>query len=340
MFSNMMMIALPAAVLGYYGKATFYNNPNFAPGSCGFGFSDSEFIAALSGDMMPGYKAPNCNRMARVEYKGKSVTVKIVDTCPGCEKTSLNLSPVVFQALEHPDVGLIDIKWDFIDGQVDQKHNGNVNASNGNAKAKNRNYKAKNRYDKAKNRNDKAKNRNDKAKNRNDKAKNGTVRSNIWSGPPETASTTTFDESQPTEYQISMSSDLPRSLTASTTTFDESQPTEYQISMSSDLPRSLTASTTTFDESQPTEDQIIMSSDLPRSLTVSTSTSESTSNLPTESTSNLATEEQKDFDLPYSFGSINNKVMKMNPDMEEFDDSKAISFDAANCMLFIFLTFL
>ena len=117
----MMMIALPAVVLGYDGKATFFNNPNFAPGSCGFGFSDSEFIAALSGDMMPGYKAPNCNRMARAIYKGKSVTVKIVDTCPTCEKTSLDLSPAAFQALEHPDVGLIDIKWEFMDGQVKQR---------------------------------------------------------------------------------------------------------------------------------------------------------------------------------------------------------------------------
>lgn len=107
---------LPALVYGFNGKATFYNNPNFAHGSCGFGFSDSEFIAALSGDMMHGYKAPHCNRMARVNYKGKSVTVKIADTCPGCEKTSLDLSPAAFQALEHLDVGLIDIQWDFLDG--------------------------------------------------------------------------------------------------------------------------------------------------------------------------------------------------------------------------------
>ncbi len=116
MMQNMMiMMSLIAVVLGYNGKSTFYNNENDAPGSCGFGFSDSEFIAALSGDMMDGYKSPNCNRFAKVEYKGKSITVKIVDTCPTCEKTSLDLSPTAFRALEDLDVGLIDIKWEFVE---------------------------------------------------------------------------------------------------------------------------------------------------------------------------------------------------------------------------------
>jgi hypothetical protein len=115
MMQKMMIInALLALVLGYNGKSTFYYNENNAPGSCGFGFSDSEFIAALSGDMMKGYKAPYCNRLARVEYKGKSITVKIVDTCPTCENTSLDLSPTAFRALEDLDVGLIDIKWEFL----------------------------------------------------------------------------------------------------------------------------------------------------------------------------------------------------------------------------------
>ena len=120
------LILLPYA-LGFRGKATFYNNPNQDPGSCGFGFSDTEFIAALSDDMMVGYKSPNCNRMVKVEYKGKSIVAKLVDTCPTCERTSLDLSAAAFKALEDPDVGLIDIQWDFIDG--DQSHHGNVQGS-------------------------------------------------------------------------------------------------------------------------------------------------------------------------------------------------------------------
>ena len=130
MMQNMMiMMSLIAVVLGYNGKSTFYNNENDAPGSCGFGFSDSEFIAALSGDMMDGYKSPNCNRFAKVEYKGKSITVKIVDTCPTCEKTSLDLSPTAFRALEDLDVGLIDIKWEFVEKDAKETKEGS-NQSN------------------------------------------------------------------------------------------------------------------------------------------------------------------------------------------------------------------
>jgi rare lipoprotein A (peptidoglycan hydrolase) len=64
--------------------------------------------------MMNGYKDPKCNSCIKASYKGKQVVVKIVDTCPGCQKTSLDLSPAAFNKLEHPDVGLLDITWEFV----------------------------------------------------------------------------------------------------------------------------------------------------------------------------------------------------------------------------------
>lgn len=101
--------------LGYSGRATFYNNPGRHPGSCGESFGDGDLIAALSGDMIRGYRDPErCFRCARVSHEGKSVTVRIVDTCPGCSATSLDLSPSAFNQLAHPDRGVIPIQWDFV----------------------------------------------------------------------------------------------------------------------------------------------------------------------------------------------------------------------------------
>lgn len=66
--------------------------------------------------MIRGYQDPAmCNRCARVSYKGKSVVVKIADTCPGCPRTSLDLTPAAFQRLEILDVGVLNIQWEFAD---------------------------------------------------------------------------------------------------------------------------------------------------------------------------------------------------------------------------------
>ena len=47
-------------------------------------------------------KAPN----------GKKVTVKVVDTCPGCAPGSVDLSPAAFKKLASLDVGRIHgISW-------------------------------------------------------------------------------------------------------------------------------------------------------------------------------------------------------------------------------------
>jgi hypothetical protein len=105
-----------AQAFAFNGKATFYTNPDFHPGSCGFGFSDQDFIAAVSGDLIHGYQDPHyCNQCALVTYKGKSVKVRLVDTCPTCEKTSLDLSPIAFQKLENLVVGILSISWELVD---------------------------------------------------------------------------------------------------------------------------------------------------------------------------------------------------------------------------------
>lgn len=57
---------------------------------------------------------PICGRTVTASHGGKSVTVKIVDRCAGCEgQFDLDFSPAAFNALANPDLGRIEITWHF-----------------------------------------------------------------------------------------------------------------------------------------------------------------------------------------------------------------------------------
>jgi len=99
------------------GQGTFYNTGLDA---CGDTDKDSDLIAAASFllfDSYPGATAnpnlnPICGKTVTASYGGKSVTVKIVDRCAGCNgKFDLDFSPSAFNALADPNLGRIDITW-------------------------------------------------------------------------------------------------------------------------------------------------------------------------------------------------------------------------------------
>jgi hypothetical protein len=101
------------------GQATYYT-PGL--GACGDTSSDSDLIAALNKDQFySGGNSgvsngnSNCGRKAKVTRGGKHVTVTIVDSCPGCEKGDLDLSPEAFKRLASEDEGRVEIKWQWAD---------------------------------------------------------------------------------------------------------------------------------------------------------------------------------------------------------------------------------
>ncbi|KAL9548871.1 hypothetical protein MBANPS3_005472 [Mucor bainieri] len=100
----------------YSGEGTFYN---VGLGSCGQTNSNSEMVAALNAPQMQNAANPNhnpqCGKSIRVTNpaNGKSVTVKIVDTCPPCSSGDVDLSPKAFAAIADMDLGRIPIKWDW-----------------------------------------------------------------------------------------------------------------------------------------------------------------------------------------------------------------------------------
>jgi expansin (peptidoglycan-binding protein) len=92
-------------------------------GACGINNVDTDFICAVSEalfDSYPGYTGVNpndnpvCGRMIQVNYQGKSVTVKAVDRCTGCQMYDIDMTPSAFQSLADPALGRIDITWEFL----------------------------------------------------------------------------------------------------------------------------------------------------------------------------------------------------------------------------------
>ncbi|KAG9217804.1 hypothetical protein CCMSSC00406_0005174 [Pleurotus cornucopiae] len=90
------------------GYSTF-----FAPGlgACGAVSQPTDLIVALSPAQFAG--GANCFRHIGINYGGKFIDATVVDLCPGCAGDSIDLSPSAFQALENPDVGRIQVNWNF-----------------------------------------------------------------------------------------------------------------------------------------------------------------------------------------------------------------------------------
>ena len=59
---------------------------------------------------------PLCGKKVKASFDDKSIEVKVVDRCPGCDENDLDLSPTAFQKLAPLDKGrLKNMKWHFLD---------------------------------------------------------------------------------------------------------------------------------------------------------------------------------------------------------------------------------
>ena len=98
----------------YSGDATYYGT---GLGSCGWTSKDSEYIVALNhGQMANGAnsnKNPNCGRSITATGPKGSVTVKVVDTCPGCANGDLDLSPAAFAKIADMAAGRVPVSWSW-----------------------------------------------------------------------------------------------------------------------------------------------------------------------------------------------------------------------------------
>ena len=99
----------------FKGQGTYYN-PGM--GACGKTSTENDHIVAVSKQLYEqknkngnSNNNPLCGKNIKVNYKGKSVTVKVVDSCPGCKIHDLDLSPSAFSQIADKSLGRIDITW-------------------------------------------------------------------------------------------------------------------------------------------------------------------------------------------------------------------------------------
>jgi len=96
--------AAQAATLTGSGRGTWYQ-PGL--GSCGVSSTSSDAVVALSTNFGRQY----CGKSVQVTYGGKTVTAKVVDSCPSCGPGDLDMSPATFKALAPLSIGAVSVSW-------------------------------------------------------------------------------------------------------------------------------------------------------------------------------------------------------------------------------------
>ncbi|TKA75843.1 hypothetical protein B0A55_04386 [Friedmanniomyces simplex] len=99
----------------YTGDITHYD---VGMGSCGWTNSDSEAVVAIPHGMMANGANPNnnplCGQYITISYAGAQTQAKIVDTCGGCDGSSIDLSPTLFTTVAPSGNGRVhDVEWWF-----------------------------------------------------------------------------------------------------------------------------------------------------------------------------------------------------------------------------------
>ncbi|EMD32261.1 expansin-like protein [Gelatoporia subvermispora B] len=100
-----------ASASAYTGEITYYNTDN-GVGACGTQLSDSGYTAALSSDVYDN--GAHCGQSIQIQWQGNTVTATVEDLCPGCDSTSVDLTPTAFEALAPTSVGVLSgATWNF-----------------------------------------------------------------------------------------------------------------------------------------------------------------------------------------------------------------------------------
>jgi hypothetical protein len=130
MFRSSTVILIAAAVLALFsivtqaaaiqarggsnsGHATFYNVKKSGKPSCGGDADNNDMVVAVSKHRMPHGHGKPCGEKMKVKGPKGSVTVKVVDTCPECDKDDIDLSPKAFERIGKKNDGRVKIEWSF-----------------------------------------------------------------------------------------------------------------------------------------------------------------------------------------------------------------------------------
>jgi expansin (peptidoglycan-binding protein) len=107
----LVMVVRPAANPVHYGEATYYYATG--GGACSFDPSpDDILVAAMNGAEYDD--AAWCGAYVNVTGPQGTVTVRIVDLCPGCKAGDLDLSEEAFAQIANLAQGRVPISWQVV----------------------------------------------------------------------------------------------------------------------------------------------------------------------------------------------------------------------------------
>lgn len=98
------------------GKATYYDADG--SGNCSFPAAPGDPLVAAMNDADYAQSAA-CGACVAIDGPDGSVTVRIVDRCPGCPQGDIDLHPDAFAAIADPQLGVVPIAWRYVPCPVD-----------------------------------------------------------------------------------------------------------------------------------------------------------------------------------------------------------------------------
>ncbi|KDR78248.1 hypothetical protein GALMADRAFT_65040, partial [Galerina marginata CBS 339.88] len=81
-------------------------------GACGRLNANTEHVVALPA--IEYARGMHCFKQVRILYQGKTLDAQVVDICPTCGLTGIDLSPAAFQTLAPLDIGVLQVNWNYI----------------------------------------------------------------------------------------------------------------------------------------------------------------------------------------------------------------------------------
>jgi hypothetical protein len=108
MIKSFLLILLIAFIYSPTGDVTYFDPSGI--GACGRKSQIGEMVAAVSASSFKG----KCGMTIKVTSGGKSVTVKVVDKCSGCNSNMLDLSPAAFARIANKGEKTVKATWEYI----------------------------------------------------------------------------------------------------------------------------------------------------------------------------------------------------------------------------------
>lgn len=99
------------------GVATYYDADG--SGNCSFDAGPADFPMVAAMNIIDYAASAVCGACVQIDGPDGQITVRIVDSCPGCMKGHIDLAEGAFPMIADKQLGIVDITWRYVSCAVD-----------------------------------------------------------------------------------------------------------------------------------------------------------------------------------------------------------------------------